>query len=113
MTFRATKVVTDDVAEVVLEMRDSEAVKRILAEAVEYSEDTPPASEPFVEAPAAPARPKASPVQEEILEEDEEEEEEEEAPPPPPPKAKKKKAQEEPTKAPKDDFDAMLDSILN
>ena len=119
LTFRAAKVVTDEQAEAILELRDSDAVRRILAEAAELA-PAEPTADLFDEPAPVAAKPTPPPVRkpvvvEEVLEEDEEEEA------PPPPKAKKKAAPRPaevedvaPTKAvAKDDFDAMLDSILN
>jgi len=120
LTFRASKVVTNDQAEAILELRDSDAVRRILAEAAELAPaatEEGPQADLFETPPAPKPAPRKPVVVEEVLEEEEEEEEEV----PPPPKAKKKAAPRPadvedvaPAKAaPKDDFDAMLDSILN
>lgn len=97
LKFTAVGTITDEMAEKIIELRDSEDVRRILAEAEEFagagstdpSEASPETDESGEEAQAAPApaarkapAKKAQPAQEEDVDLDQAEEAEEPAPPP-------------------------------
>lgn len=122
LTFRPLRVLTDDEAELIMAMRDSEVTKQIISTAVEIetSQDDEDEDDDGFVANAVPAaitrKPKPAPVVDE-----EEDEDEDEAPPPPKKKVTKKKVtkkavQKEPEATPPaadDDLESELDALLN